>query len=104
MVFKSIEKSDYFAKLPRTGRPTKFLERVERAPSRIAHKSRFSTVWGLKSAACAQFPEEDPSKYLVRRIVRYNGLKSCKRKQKPFRKRKLVVPYKMGKDNALSDR
>ena len=48
MVFKSIEKSDYFAKLPRTGRPNKFLERVERAPSRIAHKSRFSTLGGLK--------------------------------------------------------
>ena len=87
MVFKSIEKSDYFAKLPRTGRPNKFLERGERAPSRIAHKLRFSTLRGLKSAACAQFPEEDPSKYLVRRIVRYNGLKSCKRKQKPFIKK-----------------
>ena len=88
MVFKSIEKSDYFAKLPRTGRPNKFLERGEKATSRIAHKLRFSTLGELKSAACAQFPEEDPSKYLVRRIVRYSGLKSCKIKQKPFFKKK----------------
>ena len=82
--FRSIEKSESFAKLPITGRPKIFFERGERAICRIARKLRFATLGELKPAACAQFPEENPSKYLVRRILRKNGLKRCKRKQKPF--------------------
>ena len=83
-VFRSIEKSESFAKLPRTGRPKQFLERGERAICRIAGKLRCATLGELKSAACAQFPEENPSKYLVGRILKGNRLESCKRKQKSF--------------------
>ena len=83
-VFKSIEKTGSIAKQPRSGRPWKFLERGERAICRVARKLRFGTLGELKTAVSEDFPAENPSKRLVKRILQEYGLKSCKRKRKPF--------------------
>ena len=83
-VFKSIEKTGSIAKQPRSGRPRKFLERGERAICWVARKLRFGTLGELKRTVSEDFQAENPSKRLVKHILRKYRLKSCRRKRKPF--------------------
>ena len=83
-VYQIIQRTGSIAKLPRSGRPRKFLKRGERAICRVARKLRFATLGELKSTVSKEFPAENPSKRLVKRILQKYGLKSCKRKRKPF--------------------
>ena len=100
-VFKSIVKTGSIVKQPRSGRPRKFLERGERAICRVARKLRFGTLGELKTAVSEDSPAENPSKRLVKRILQKYGLKSCKRKRKPFFfVEKQVLPFEMGEGNA----
>ena len=83
-VFKSIEKTGSIVKQPRSGRPRKFLQRGERAICQVARKLRFGTLGELKRTVSEDFPAENPSKRQVKHILQKYGLKSCRRKRKPF--------------------
>ena len=93
-MFSEAVKRESFANCQELVIQGNFWKGGERAICRIARKLWFATLVELKSAACAQFPKKNLSKYVARRIVRKNGLKSCKRKQKYFISRQIY----MGKD------
>ena len=83
-VFKKFKNTGSVEKKKRCGRPKKFFKRGERAVCRIGRQLRCSTLGEITATVSSCFPRENPSKHLVKRIMRKYGIKSYRKKAKPF--------------------
>ena len=83
-IYKSLERTGSVKKGARTGRPKKISERGERIVCRASRQLRYSTLRELKSTVTPHFSQVNPSTYLVKRILRKYGIRSCLRKRKPY--------------------
>ena len=83
-IYRNFEATNSIVKLPRNGRPKKFDERGERVVCRTAKRLRFESLRNISTVVQIAYPNKNPSKSLVRKTLQKYGIKSSRRKRKPF--------------------